>query len=219
MCHQVLVTAQDTLFVDGESLNQIVTYKASEKIRHDVQNRKIYLYGNAEVQSEGFSLKAGYILIDIDSNQVEASYRVDSLGKKVEFPELTEGTETIRCETLKMNYKTQKAYIKALAIKQDEFYFRMGTAKRQANEELHLRQGILTTCDLEEPHYHFQLSKGVMVPKERIVTGPMNLWVAGIPTHLVCLLLSSRPIKKSAPLACCFRSLFRFLPLVLVFRI
>lgn len=184
MCHQVLVTAQDTLVVDGESLNQIVTYKASEKIRHDVQNRKIYLYGNAEVQSEGFSLKAGYILIDIDSNQVEASYRIDSTGAKVEFPEFTEGAETIHCETVKMNYKTKKAYIKALELKQDEFYFRMGTAKRQANEELHLRQGILTTCELKEPHYHFQLSKGVMVPKKRIVTGPMNLWVAGIPTPL-----------------------------------
>jgi lipopolysaccharide export system protein LptA len=184
MCTKVLVTAQDTLYVNGESLNQIVTYKASQKIVHDVKLRRIYLYGNAEVQSEGFSLKAGYILIDIDSNQVEASYRVDSLGAKVEFPELTEGSETIRCETLKMNYKTQKAYIKALAIKQDEFYFKMGTAKRQANKELHLRQGILTTCDLDDPHYHFQLSKGVLVPKERVVTGPMNLWVSGIPTPL-----------------------------------
>ena len=66
----------------------------------------------------------------------------------------------------------------------DEFYFRMGTAKRQSNEELHLRQGILTTCDLPEPHYHFQLSKGVLVPNERIVTGPMNLYVSGIPTPL-----------------------------------
>lgn len=184
MCTKVLVTAQDTLYVNGESLNQIVTYKASQKIVHDVKLRRIYLFGNAEVQSEGFSIKAGYILIDIDSNQVEASYLVDSLGKKVEFPELTEGSETIRCETLKMNYKTQKAYIKALAIKQDEFYFKMGTAKRQSNEELHLRQGILTTCDLEEPHYHFQLSKGVLVPEQRIVTGPMNLWVSGIPTPL-----------------------------------
>ena len=184
MCIKVLVTAQDTLYVNGESLNEIVTYKASQKIVHDVKLRRIYLFGNAEVQSEGFLLKAGFILIDIDSNQVEASYRVDSLGTKVEFPELTEGTETIRCETLKMNYKTQKAYIKALAIKQDEFYFKMGNAKRQVNEELHLRQGILTTCDLEEPHYHFQLSKGVLVPNERIVTGPMNLWVSGIPTPL-----------------------------------
>ena len=104
MCATAFVTAQDTLYVNGESLNQIVTYKASQKIRHDVQNKRTHLYGNAEVQSEGFSLKAGYILIDIDSNQVEASYRIDSTGTKVEFPELTEGTETIRCETLKMNY-------------------------------------------------------------------------------------------------------------------
>jgi lipopolysaccharide assembly outer membrane protein LptD (OstA) len=184
MCTKTIVTAQDTLYVNGETLNEVVTYKATQKIVHDVKLRRIYLYGNAEVQSEGFSMKAGYILIDIDSNQVEASYRLDSLGKKIEFPELTEGTETIRCETIKMNYKTQKAYIKALAIKQDEFYFKMGTAKRQANEELHLRQGILTTCNLEEPHYHFQLSKGVLVPEQRIVTGPMNLWVSGIPTPL-----------------------------------
>jgi hypothetical protein len=178
------VTAQDTLYIDGESLNQIVTYKASQRIHHDVKHKRIHLYGAAEVQSEGFSIKAGYILIDLDSSQIEAKYRIAEDSSKVEFPELTEGSETINCETLKLNYRTQKAYIKTLAIKQDEFYFRMGTAKRQTNEELHLRQGILTTCDLPDPHYHFQLSKGVMVPKERIVTGPMNLWVSGIPTPL-----------------------------------
>jgi hypothetical protein len=184
MCTSRFVTAQDTLFVSGESLNQIVTYKATEKIFHDVKNRRIHLYGAAEVQSEGFSIKAGYILIDLDSSQIEAKYRFDKDSNKVEFPELTEGSETINCESLKLNYRTEKAYIKALAIKQDEFYFRMGTAKRQSNEELHLKQGILTTCDLIEPHYHFQLSKGVLVPNERIVTGPMNLYVSGIPTPL-----------------------------------
>jgi len=184
MCPLRFVTAQDTLFVSGESLNQIVTYKASEKIFHDVKNRRIHLYGAAEVESEGFSIKAGYILIDLDSSQIEARYRLDKDSNQVEFPELTEGSETINCESLKLNYRTEKAYIKALAIKQDEFYFRMGTAKRQSNDELHLKQGILTTCDLTEPHYHFQLSKGVVVPNERIVTGPMNLYVSGIPTPL-----------------------------------
>lgn len=184
MSAKEFVTAQDTLFVNGESLDQIVTYKATDKIIHDVVRQRIYLFGDAQVQSDGFAIKAGYILIDIDSNLVEASYKLDSLGNKVEFPELTEGSETIYCETIRMNYKTQKAYIKALSIKQNEFYFKMGTAKRQSNEEIHLRQGILTTCDLAEPHYHFQLSKGVLVPNERIVTGPMNLWVSGIPTPL-----------------------------------
>ena len=78
-----MVTAQDTLYVNGESLNQVVTYRASNQIVHDVPNRRIYLYGNAEVQSEGFSIKAGYIRIDIDSNIVEASYRLDSTNAKV----------------------------------------------------------------------------------------------------------------------------------------
>ncbi|MFM6946634.1 MAG: putative LPS assembly protein LptD [Flavobacteriales bacterium] len=184
MCPLGFVTAQDTLFVNGESLNEIVTYKASEKIVHDVKNRRIYLYGAAEIQTEGYAIKSGYILIDLDSSQIEAKYRLDSIGKPQEFPELTEGSQTITCESLKFNYRTEKAYIKALAMKQDEFYFQMGTAKRQANDELHLKQGILTTCDLAEPHYHFQLSKGVLVPNERIVTGPMNLYVSGIPTPL-----------------------------------
>ncbi|HLW30350.1 MAG TPA: putative LPS assembly protein LptD, partial [Brumimicrobium sp.] len=52
------------------------------------------------------------------------------------------------------------------------------------NDEIHFTQGKFTTCDLDEPHFHFQLSKAVMVPNERIATGPMNLWIKGIPTPL-----------------------------------
>ncbi len=71
-----------------------------------------------------------------------------------------------------------------MAIKQSEAYLYMGVAKRQSNDEIHFRQGRFTTCDQEEPHYHFQLSKAVMIPEKRIVTGPMNLWVNGVPTPL-----------------------------------
>ncbi len=60
----------------------------------------------------------------------------------------------------------------------------MGTAKRHSNEEIHFLKGRFTTCDLEEPHYHFQLSKAVLIPDKRIVSGPMNLWVKGVPTPL-----------------------------------
>jgi len=45
-------------------------------------------------------------------------------------------------------------------------------------------RGRFTTCDLPEPHYHFQLSKAIMVPEKRIVTGPMNLWIMGVPTPI-----------------------------------
>ncbi len=179
-----MVTAQDTLFVNDSSMQNIITYGADERILNDVEKKQIHLYGNAKVEMEGLLITAGYILLDLDANEIWAKYRYDQDSNKVEFPVFTDGGETVTCHTLKFNTKTKKGFLEELAIKQDEFYFHMETAKRHPNEEIHLLKGRLTTCDLEEPHYHFQLSKGVIVPNERIVTGPMNLWINGIPTPL-----------------------------------
>jgi hypothetical protein len=146
--------------------------------------KKVHLYGNAKVEMGDIKLTAGYILIDLNANEVQASYRIGENGEKIELPAFSDGQESIVCLRMRYNTKTEKGYIEELAIKQDEFYFHMGEAKRYPNDEIHLKKGRLTTCDLEEPHYHFQLSKAVMIPEKRIVTGPMNLWVKGIPTPL-----------------------------------
>ena len=184
MCNLSVVTAQDTLFVNDSSMQNIITYSADERILNDVDKKQVHLYGNAKVETDGLLITAGYILLDLNSNEIWAKYRFDKDSNKVEFPVFTDGGETVTCYTLKYNTKTQKGFLEELSIKQDEFYFHMETAKRHPNDEIHLLKGRLTTCDLNEPHYHFQLSKGVIVPNERIVTGPMNLWVNGIPTPL-----------------------------------
>ncbi|MFM6935581.1 MAG: putative LPS assembly protein LptD [Flavobacteriales bacterium] len=184
MCNRYVVTAQDTLLVNDSSMQNIVNYSAGERIFNDLEKKQIHLFGNAKVEMEGLLITAGYILLDLNANEIWAKYRYDKDSNKVEFPVFTDGGESVTCHTLKYNTKTQKGFLEELAIKQDEFYFHMETAKRHPNEEIHLLKGRLTTCDLDEPHYHFQLSKGVIVPNERIVTGPMNLWVNGIPTPL-----------------------------------
>ena len=179
-----MVTAQDTLFVNDSSMQNIITYSADERIFNDIDKKQVHLYGNAKVEMDGLLITAGYILLDLNENEITAKYRYDKDSNKLEFPIFTDGGESVTCYTLKYNTKTKKGFLEELAIKQDEFYFHMETAKRHPNEEIHLLKGRLTTCDLDEPHYHFQLSKGVIVPNERIVTGPMNLWVNGIPTPL-----------------------------------
>jgi hypothetical protein len=176
------VTGQDTLVINDKSIENIIRYSASDSIFSDLKARQLHLFGKALVEMEETKMTAGYILVDFNSNEITASYRYDKDSNKVEFPTFTDGSEEINCQKMRYNTKTKKGYLEELAIKQDEFYFKMGTAKRQANEEIHLLQGRLTTCDLEDPHYHFQLAKGVIVPEKRIVTGPMNLWVNGIPT-------------------------------------
>jgi hypothetical protein len=99
-------------------------------------------------------------------------------------PIFVQGTDTVKTATLRYNFETEKAYIQEVAIKQDEFYLTMERGKRQANKEIHFVNGKFTTCNLAEPHFHFFLSRAILVPDKRIVTGPMNLWIMGVPTPL-----------------------------------
>ena len=174
----------DTISIIDSSISDIILYSSNDSIYNDLVGKKVHLYGNAKVEMGDIKLTAGYILIDLNANEVQASYRIAENGDKIELPAFSDGKESIVCLRMRYNTKTEKGYIEELAIKQDEFYFHMGEAKRYPNDEIHLKKGRLTTCDLEEPHYHFQLSKAVMIPEKRIVTGPMNLWVKGIPTPL-----------------------------------
>ena len=173
---------KDTLVVNDDSMSDIIRYSARDSIYNDVKNKRVHLFGEAKLQMEDINMTAGYILVDLNANEIMASYALDKDSNRVELPTFTDGNETITCYKLRYNLDTKKGYMEELAIKQQEFYFHMGTAKRHPNDEIHLTQGRITTCDLDEPHYHFQMAKGVVIPNERIVAGPMNLWVNGIPT-------------------------------------
>ena len=174
--------ARDTVYVNESDLQEVITYSARDSIYSDLKNKLVFLYGGARVDMGEISLTAGYIEVDLALNEVTAKYILDSIGKPMEYPEFQDGAEKMMCEEMRYNMKTKKGFIIELGLQQDEFYFKMGTAKRHPSEEIHLLKGRLTTCDEKNPHYHFQLSKGVIVPEKRIVAGPMNLWINGIPT-------------------------------------
>jgi hypothetical protein len=182
MCSGFSVFGQDTIYVDDESMGGISKYSARDSIYADLKKKQLHLYGEAFVESEEMNLKAGYILVDMETEEITATYILDEEGNITEKPLFTMGGDEVVANTLKYNLNTKKAYIEAVKIVQDEIHLHMGRAKRQANEEIHFVEGKFTTCDLDEPHYHFQLSKAVLIPNKRIVTGPMNLYIAGVPT-------------------------------------
>ncbi len=175
---------QDTLYVNDSDFDEIINYSARDSIYTDVKNKLVFLFGGAEVNMGEILLTAGFIEIDLNKNELSAKYILDSIGEPIEYPIFKDGQQEMVCQEMRYNLKTKKGFIQELNLKQDEFYFQMETAKKHSNDEIHLLKGRLTTCDQKEPHYHFQLSKGVIVPEERIATGPMNLWINGIPTPL-----------------------------------
>jgi hypothetical protein len=182
------VTAQqeikDSTSIDENLVKSIVYYSANDTLYADIKNRKVHLAGNAKVQMEDITITAGYILVDLKKNEIFATYRYDKDSNKLELPIFSDGNEIITCETILYNIKTKKGYLKELTIKQDEFFFQIANAKKHDNNEVHYRKGKISTCDLYEPHYHFQMSKGIIVPNKRVVSGPINLYINGIPTPL-----------------------------------
>ena len=184
MCGGFHLYGQDTIYVDDNSMGGISKYSARDSIYADLKKKQLHLYGEAFVESEEMNLKAGYILVDMESEEIKATYVLDEEGNMIEKPVFKMGGDEAVANTLKYNLNTKKAYIEGVKVVQDEMHLHMGRAKLQANEEIHFVEGKFTTCDLDEPHYHFQLSRAVLVPNKRIVTGPMNLYIAGVPTPL-----------------------------------
>ncbi|MDG1333491.1 MAG: putative LPS assembly protein LptD [Crocinitomicaceae bacterium] len=175
---------RDTLVIEKSDLDAPIFYSARDSIYSDLKKKQVHLYGDAKVDNGEINMSAGYILIDLNKNEVLATYAYDKDSSKVEFPLFSDGSDQIKASTIRYNFNTEKGFIEEVAIVQDEMHLYMEVAKRHANEEIHFKKGRFTTCDLEEPHYHFQLSKAVMIPNKRIVTGAMNLWVGGVPTPL-----------------------------------
>lgn len=182
--HAQTKIAKDTIYTIDDSFETTAKFSAKDSLFNDMSKKQLHLYGDAKLDYEDMKLTADYILVDFGKKEIYAAYTLDKDSNRVGMPKMIQNGEEIEAAKIRVNYETKKAYIQEVKIKQDENYLYMGVAKRQANEQIHFRQGKFTTCDLPEPHYHFQLSKAVMVPEKRIASGPMNLWIKGVPTPI-----------------------------------
>jgi hypothetical protein len=183
-CYSQTEHKKDTIYTIDNSIESIIKASSKDSIAHDYKNKLLHLYGEAVIFYGEIVLSADYILVDFNKNEVYATYTFDKDSNRIGLPKFTDGSEEIIASKIRYNFDSKKGFIQEMKLKQDENYLYMEVAKRQANEEVHFKKGRFTTCDLDEPHFHFQLSKAILIPKKRIVSGPMNLWVKGVPTPL-----------------------------------
>jgi len=162
-------------------LDSSVHYSATDSIVADIPKQIVRLYGSANVSYDDVVLDAEIIEIDLKNNEVSAHFGLDSLGKPVGKPVFVQGGEEIKCESIKYNFETKKGFITEVRTQQGEGYIHMAESKIHPNEEIHFKNGKYTSCDADKPHYHFQLSKAMVIPEKRIVTGPLYMKILNVP--------------------------------------
>lgn len=178
-------SAKDSVKISKSALSSKVTYSARDSIRLEVENQKVYLYGDAHVTYEDTKLDAERIVLDTKNNFVTATGVEDSTGKRIGNPKFTDGAQEFASRGMSYNFETKKGKITDVITKEGDGYLHGEQVKRDSSNNFFVRHGKYTTCDLEHPHYYISASRVRVIPDDKIVTGPAYLVVADIPTPLM----------------------------------
>ena len=178
-------SAKDSVKVSKSALKSKVTYSARDSIRLEVEEQKVYLYGDAQVTYEDTKVNAELIVLDTKNNLVTAKGILDSAGKPVGDPKFTDGAEEFTSKGMSYNFETKKGKIIGVRTKEGEGYLHGEQVKRDSSNNFFVLHGKYTTCDLEHPHFYIFASKVRVIPNDKIITGPAYLVIADVPTPLM----------------------------------
>ena len=169
----------------GTELTSEIKYHARDSIRFSVEEKKVFLYGEAQINYGDIELKAAYIIIDQNTKEVYAEGVTDSTGKTIGTPQFKSGDQDFAAKRMRYNFNTKKGKIIEVVTKQGEGNLRGEQVKKSADESYYIKDGGYTTCDADEPHYMIKARKLKVIPNDKIVSGPAFLMFEGVYTPLV----------------------------------
>lgn len=184
--NDTLIKSPDTLKKKETSIGieSQVKYKSHNKIHFDIPGRKVYLYEDAEIEYGNISLKADFIEINFDKNQVFAKGLPDSTGKVRGKPVFTEAGQSFDAGQITYNFDTKKGLIREVITQDGEGYLHGEKIKKMPDDRINIKSGLYTTCDLKDPHFEFRYTKAQVIPDNKIVSGPAYMVIEDVPVPL-----------------------------------
>jgi hypothetical protein len=162
-----------------------ITYKAAELIKRDIINKRFILIKDAVINYGDLEIKADSIVINMNTNLLFAVGRRDTTGKIIGKPAFKEGSNAFESDELTYNFKTRKALIKNIVTKQDAGLLHSAFTKLLEDGTSNISRSTYSTCDADTPHFYINLPKARVYPGKKIISGPGNLVLEGIPLPLV----------------------------------
>ncbi|WP_025741731.1 putative LPS assembly protein LptD [Aquimarina pacifica] len=181
---------QDSTKIDSippkkEVLTDNVTYKATDYMQLSRRTNKMYLYNEAEVIYGDVQLNAGYIIVDNNKNEVYAYGIKDSLGEYTQTPIFKQAQNIVEPDSIRFNFDTEKALIYNSRTEQNGFRIKNEVSKRVNDSVIFMKNVKFTTSEnVDDPEYYFYARRVKFVPKKKIVTGLVNMYIADVPTIL-----------------------------------
>jgi hypothetical protein len=168
----------------NSDIESVINYTARDSIRFDVATRNIFLFGDADIDYGTIDLKSEQIEIDWNSNLVTATGIRDSTGKLIGKPVFKDKTDEFQADTINYNISTKRGLIIAAVTQEGEGFIRGSKGLKDPDNNVYFKHAIYTTCNLEHPHFYIGANKLKVIPDDKVISGPFNLWISDIPTPL-----------------------------------
>lgn len=181
--------------ISKDSLSAPVYYEATDSAVVFVKDNKVVLFGNTKTKYNDVDLSAPEMSLDQKSQILTAVNRKDSNDVVLERVHFRQGEDAFQTDTIWYNFKTQKGVTKNTFTAQNELFIQAEQFKKVNNEITFASNGVLTTCNLDEPHFGFRYQKIKVVNNKVAVTGPIHPEFEKVPIPIY-LPFGFFPMKK-----------------------
>ena len=184
-CAQSQAQLADSLQLEPEPEERFeVNWGADDSTKVNAVTSEVELSGNAFVAMDDIRLEAYRIIYSPQKNQACAFGIRDSLGDWIGRPVMTQGGQTFEQDELCFDLESRRGLSRQAVTVQGEAVFHAEVAKRQSDQRIHVANAKFTTCNADNPHFHFHLKRAIMIPGKKVVSGPFYLKFRKIPTPL-----------------------------------
>ena len=176
------ITRVDTfdLKISKDSLDAPVDYEAEDSVVILVKDKKVILYGKTKMNYKDIELTAPKMELDQQTQILTAVNSLDSTGNLIDRAHFTQKDTKFQSDTIRYNFKTQKGLTKNTFTMMNEVLIISNNAKR-IGDVVYSRKGVITTCNLDDPHFGFRYDKIKMVNNKVAITGPIHPEFEGVP--------------------------------------
>lgn len=168
---------------NADAVDDPVYYQSSDSMVWS-RTGNAFLYGDCEVRYQKVQLNAGVIKMNMDSSVVKAHGIADTTGFVRGVPVFKDGDTPYESDKISYNFKSKRGYINNVFTAQGDGFLMGEKAKKDSTGAFYAEGGKYTTCDAENPHFYFALTRAKVRPKKDVVFGPAYLVVEDVPLPL-----------------------------------
>ncbi|MBK8981292.1 MAG: LPS-assembly protein LptD [Ignavibacteria bacterium] len=174
----------DTSRIAESDIDAVIEYTGKDSIVYDLKNKKVYIYNQGILIYKDLRLEAGKIVIDQETQLLEAFGIPDSLSKGniSQTPIMTQGSDKYEGSKLFYNFKTRQGSVSEGFSEAEVGYYFGDKIKKESENVLFIKNGIYTTSsDREDPEYYFLSPRMKVIPNDKVIAQSVFLYIEGVP--------------------------------------